>query len=136
MLTGRAEWLDSGQNRCLVHWSTSARWADLIYAWVRARLAVEHRTVSGTVRTCLRHGPLQVKEHGMQDAVMTLEELVEGDDTRGAGAPVLIPRAWLIFMLTARCPLRPADFHGMHKDALLAALRHMELDGRAKCVLL
>ena len=32
---------------------------------------------------------LQVREHGMEDGVMTIEEIRFGDDTRGTGSPEL-----------------------------------------------
>jgi hypothetical protein len=48
----------------------------------------------------------------MQSAVMTLDELTAGEETVGAA------------------------FHGLHPEALSCALRQLEADGRAKCVLL
>jgi hypothetical protein len=74
--------VDAQQSRCLVHWCTPTRWAEQIYSWVRLTQAVR---TSCAPKTDLFDGP-QVKENGLQDAVMTLDELATGDDTKLAGA--------------------------------------------------
>lgn len=54
---GRAEWLDKGHRKCLIHWRKVQEWAEIILQFLR--------------------------EHGMEDSVMTIEEIRSGDDTRG-----------------------------------------------------
>eukprot|EP00249_Psilotum_nudum_P009621 c22049_g1_i1 orf=550-1113(-) len=54
---GRAEWIDKGHRKCLILWRKIQDWADIILLFVH--------------------------EHGMEDGVMTLEELCFGDETHG-----------------------------------------------------
>ena len=84
LLSGRAEWVDVQQSRCLVHWCTPARWAEQIYSWVRLATSCVDAILCAP-KSDLLDGP-QVKENGMQDGVMTLDELAMGDDTKRAGA--------------------------------------------------
>jgi hypothetical protein len=61
---GNAQWLDKGQQRCLVLWMKLGQWADAVYAFAR--------------------------ELGLQDSVMTLDELSSGDEARGTGGTCLL----------------------------------------------
>ncbi len=72
----------------------------------------------------------------MEEAVTTLDELTSGDDTRGAGAHICASPQLCLSHTSARYTYVPmqAEFHGMEHDALVCALRCLELDGRAKCV--
>ncbi|KAI5057281.1 hypothetical protein GOP47_0027296 [Adiantum capillus-veneris] len=54
---GRAEWLDKEHQKCLILWRKIQNWADIILQFVR--------------------------DHGMDDGVMTIEEIRSGDETRG-----------------------------------------------------
>ena len=69
---GSAQWLDKGQQRCLVLWKTLAEWAGALHGFAR--------------------------DFGLQDSVMTLDELSSGDEVRGTGAlrcpSVTHCRAW------------------------------------------
>ncbi|MCO5564201.1 hypothetical protein L7F22_017859 [Adiantum nelumboides] len=53
---GRAEWLDKEHQKCLILWRKVQNWADMILQFVR--------------------------DHGMEDGVMTIEEIRSGDETR------------------------------------------------------
>jgi hypothetical protein len=81
---------------------------------------------------------LQVKEHGLQDTVMTLDELTQGEDTKNAGAALastaVLCHKGLTTQLARFCIARCLTaFHGIHVDALARALRQLEVDGHAKC---
>ncbi|EIE20062.1 subunit of ESCRT-II complex [Coccomyxa subellipsoidea C-169] len=54
---GNAQWLDKSQQRCLVLWKKLGEWADVLYSVIR--------------------------QFGLQDTVMTLDELSSGDDVTG-----------------------------------------------------
>lgn len=54
---GRAEWLDKGQKNCLILWRRIQDWAEYILKFVR--------------------------ENGLEDGVMTLEEIRSGVESRG-----------------------------------------------------
>ncbi|CAK0782296.1 hypothetical protein CVIRNUC_005622 [Coccomyxa viridis] len=61
---GNGRWLDKGRQQCLVLWKKLEEWAATVYGLVR--------------------------ELGMQEAVMTVDELSSGDEVRGTeleGAP-------------------------------------------------
>jgi ESCRT-II complex subunit VPS25 len=49
--------MDKGHRRCLILWRRIQDWAELLLSFVR--------------------------ENGMEDSVMTLEEITSGDETRG-----------------------------------------------------
>jgi len=74
-----------------VHWCTPARWAEQIYCWVRMAQSMPAHACSPIIDSF--DGP-QVKENGLQDAVMTLDELALGDDTKLAGAANL--ECWVV----------------------------------------
>lgn len=78
---GRAEWLDKGHRKCLIHWRKIQDWAETILKFVR--------------------------DHGMEDGVMTIEEIRSGDETRGS------------------------DLAGMDRTVLIRALKHLEQRGKA-----
>ncbi len=63
---GRAAWLDKNKSRCLVLWKTHAEWADAIYDWART--------------------------FGLNDSVVTIDDLSAGDDVEGTGALLARPR--------------------------------------------
>ena len=80
---GGAEWLDgTSKCQCLIFWKRIQEWAAAIYSFVLT--------------------------FGLQDSVMTLKELSEGDDTRGT------------------------DIHGIHREVLVRALRLLESQGKAR----
>lgn len=54
---GRAAWLDKGKSRAMVLWKSHAEWADSIYEWARS--------------------------FGLNDSVMTIDEVSAGDDVEG-----------------------------------------------------
>jgi len=54
---GRAEWLDTSKQRCIVYWRSLEDWAELLYSFARST--------------------------GLSDVVMTVEELSSGIETKG-----------------------------------------------------
>jgi len=58
---GHGLWLDRGQQSCLILWKKLEAWAATIHEWARSS--------------------------GMQDSVMTVDELSSGDEVRGTGEP-------------------------------------------------
>ncbi|XP_010529232.1 PREDICTED: vacuolar protein sorting-associated protein 25-like [Tarenaya hassleriana] len=54
---GRAEWIDKGRRKCLMLWHRVQEWADVILQFVR--------------------------ENGLEDSVMTVEEIRSGTESRG-----------------------------------------------------
>ncbi|XP_058221505.1 vacuolar protein sorting-associated protein 25-like isoform X3 [Rhododendron vialii] len=54
---GRAEWMDKGHRKCLILWHRIQEWADLILRFV--------------------------KDNGLEDSVMTIEEIRSGTESRG-----------------------------------------------------
>jgi len=81
---GNVEWTDKSKTHCLVMWRTPTEWGKLIYQWV-----------SG---------------HGMLSTVMTLYELVNGDDTVGQ------------------------DFHGLDTPILTRALQTLQQERKAELI--
>jgi ESCRT-II complex subunit VPS25 len=56
---GRAEWMDKGHKKCLILWLRIQDWANYILNFV--------------------------KDNGLEDSVMTVEEIRSGIETRGTG---------------------------------------------------
>ena len=56
---GNGLWLDRGQQQCLVLWHKLDTWSDIIYEWARSS--------------------------GLQDSVMTIDELSCSDEVQGTG---------------------------------------------------
>ncbi|XP_048132551.1 vacuolar protein sorting-associated protein 25 isoform X2 [Rhodamnia argentea] len=54
---GRAEWLDKGHRKCLILWHRIQDWADILLNFV--------------------------KDNGLEDSVMTVEEIRSGPESRG-----------------------------------------------------
>lgn len=54
---GRAEWMDKGHRKCLILWHRIQDWADIIVQFV--------------------------KENGLEDSVMTVEEIRSGTESKG-----------------------------------------------------
>eukprot|EP00898_Chlorokybus_atmophyticus_P005930 jgi/Chlat1/6338/Chrsp44S05905 len=79
---GRAEWLDKSRRKCLVLWRTVDEWANIIYTWVR--------------------------DSALADSVVTLDEMISGDDTIGT------------------------ELHGMDRAMLVRALRFLQDRGKAR----
>ena len=80
---GGGEWLDGTTRRtCLVLWRTPAEWGQVVYAWAMGA--------------------------GLKDAVVTLEELQQGEEVRGT------------------------ELAGLHREVLLRAVKALEAEGRAK----
>ncbi|KAL2518456.1 Vacuolar protein sorting-associated protein [Abeliophyllum distichum] len=80
VLEGRAEWLDKGHRKCLILWHRIQDWADLILHFV--------------------------KENGLEDSVMTVEEIRSGVESRGT------------------------ELHGMDRTILMRALKLLEHKGK------
>ncbi|KAF6148643.1 hypothetical protein GIB67_042602 [Kingdonia uniflora] len=78
---GRAEWIDKGRRKCLILWLRIQDWADSILRFVR--------------------------DNGLEDSVMTIEEIRTGIESRGT------------------------DLHGMDRAVLTRALRLLEQKGKA-----
>ena len=57
---GHGLWLDREQQLCLILWKTLDSWAQTIYEWARGA--------------------------GMEDSVMTVDELSSSDETRSTGS--------------------------------------------------
>lgn len=77
---GRAEWMDKSHRRCLILWHRIQDWADIILCFV--------------------------KENGLEDSVMTVEEIRSGVESRGT------------------------DIHGMDRTVLMRALKLLENKGK------
>lgn len=77
---GRAEWMDKSHRRCLVLWHRIQDWAELILRFVR--------------------------ENGLEDSVMTVEEIRLGTESRGT------------------------ELHGMDRTVLMRALKLLEHKGK------
>ncbi|KAH7282365.1 hypothetical protein KP509_35G026700 [Ceratopteris richardii] len=77
---GRAEWMDKAHRKCLVHWRKVQDWAEVILQFAR--------------------------DNGMEDGVMTIDEIRLGDETRGT------------------------DLAGIDKVVLIRALKLLEQRGK------
>ncbi|ESR45920.1 hypothetical protein CICLE_v10002637mg [Citrus x clementina] len=77
---GRAEWLDKGHRKCLILWHRIQDWADIILGFV--------------------------KDNGLEDSVMTVEEIRLGIESRGT------------------------ELHGMDRTILMRALKLLEHKGK------
>ncbi|KAF3447699.1 hypothetical protein FNV43_RR08402 [Rhamnella rubrinervis] len=77
---GRAEWLDKGHRKCLILWHRIQEWADIILNFV--------------------------KENGLEDSVMTVEEIRSGIESRGT------------------------ELNGIDRTVLMQALKHLEHKGK------
>ncbi|KAK2998594.1 hypothetical protein RJ639_012265 [Escallonia herrerae] len=77
---GRAEWMDKSHRKCLILWHRVQDWADLILHFV--------------------------KENGLEDSVMTVEEIRSGIESRGT------------------------ELHGMDRTVLMRALKLLEHKGK------
>ncbi|MQM19997.1 hypothetical protein Taro_053013 [Colocasia esculenta] len=78
---GRAEWMDKGHKKCLILWLRIQDWADCILNFVR--------------------------ENGLENGVMTLEDIRSGIESRGT------------------------ELEGIDRGVLVRALRHLEQKGKA-----
>nr|XP_021851881.1 vacuolar protein sorting-associated protein 25 isoform X1 [Spinacia oleracea] len=77
---GRAEWIDKGHKKCLVLWHRIQDWADIILNFA--------------------------KDNGLEDSVMTVEELRSGVESRGT------------------------ELHGIDRTVLMRALKVLENKGK------
>ncbi|XP_047322927.1 vacuolar protein sorting-associated protein 25 [Impatiens glandulifera] len=77
---GRAEWMDKGHRKCLVLWHRIQDWADLILKFV--------------------------KDNGLEDSVMTVEEIRSGAESGGT------------------------EIHGIDRGVLMRALKQLEHKGK------
>lgn len=77
---GRVEWMDKGHKKCLVLWHRIQDWADIILNFV--------------------------KDNGLEDSVMTVEELRSGVESRGT------------------------ELHGIDRTVLMRALKVLENKGK------
>ena len=74
---GNAQWLDKSQQHCLVLWRKLGEWADVLYSFVR--------------------------QFGLQDSVMTLDELSSGDDVKDTGVAQMSHLAHLLSVCLTAC---------------------------------
>ncbi|PON94761.1 ESCRT-II complex, vps25 subunit [Trema orientale] len=65
---GRAEWLDKGHRKCLILWHRIQEWADIILNFV--------------------------KDNGLEDSVMTVEEIRSGTESRGTATRITFRSPW------------------------------------------
>ncbi|GFZ08712.1 E2F/DP family winged-helix DNA-binding domain-containing protein [Actinidia rufa] len=77
---GRAEWMDKGHRKCLILWHRIQDWSDLILRFV--------------------------KDNGLEDSVMTVEEIRSGTESRGT------------------------ELHGIDRTVLMRALKLLEHKGK------
>jgi ESCRT-II complex subunit VPS25 len=77
---GRAEWMDKGHRKCLVLWHRIQDWADLVLRFV--------------------------KDNGLEDSVMTVEEIRSGIESRGT------------------------ELYGIDRTVLMRALKLLEHKGK------
>lgn len=77
---GRAEWQDKSHRKCLILWHRIQDWANLIVTFV--------------------------KDNGLEDSVMTIEEIRSGVESRGT------------------------ELQGMDRTVLMRALKHLEHKGK------
>ncbi|KAH9605914.1 hypothetical protein KSS87_010239 [Heliosperma pusillum] len=77
---GHAAWMDKGHRRCLVLWHRIQDWAEIIFHFVR--------------------------DNGLEDSVMTVEELRTGVESQGT------------------------ELHGMDRTVLMRALKLLENKGK------
>ncbi|KAG6596709.1 vacuolar protein sorting-associated protein 25 [Cucurbita maxima] len=77
---GRAEWLDKGHRKCLILWHRIQDWADIILHFV--------------------------KNNGLEDSVMTVEEIRSGVESRGT------------------------ELQGIDRTILMRALKQLEQKGK------
>ncbi|GIL95449.1 hypothetical protein Vretimale_1463 [Volvox reticuliferus] len=79
---GRAEWVDKSKTQCLIFWKRVEEWAAVLMDFVRT--------------------------FGLSDSVMTMDELVGGDDVRGT------------------------ELFGLHTEVLARVLRLLEAQGKVR----
>eukprot|EP00873_Tetraselmis_striata_P040747 jgi/Tetstr1/461011/TSEL_006161.t1 len=79
---GKADWVNSAQQSCIIYWRTLEDWAQLLLSFAQST--------------------------GMNDLVMTVDELSSGIETRGT------------------------ELEGIHKEVLLRAIRRLESQGQAR----
>ncbi|KAL8224480.1 hypothetical protein R6Q57_019955 [Mikania cordata] len=92
VLDGRAEWMDKNHRQCLILWHRIKDWADIILHFV--------------------------KENGLEDSVMTVEEIRTGIESRGTGKQIdvqklLKPSSYLhyvLLMFFSNCAISMASF--------------------------
>uniref|UniRef100_A0A3B5K1E1 Vacuolar protein-sorting-associated protein 25 n=1 Tax=Takifugu rubripes TaxID=31033 RepID=A0A3B5K1E1_TAKRU len=89
------EWLDKNKSRCLVMWRRPEEWGKLMYQWVSREDLIFMISVS---------------RNGMVNAVFTLYELSNGDDTEGE------------------------EFHGLEEWMLLRSLQALQAEGKAEII--
>ncbi|GAV88498.1 ESCRT-II domain-containing protein [Cephalotus follicularis] len=77
---GRAEWLDKGHRKCLILWHRIQDWAEIVLQFV--------------------------KDNGLEDSVMTVEEIRSGIESRGT------------------------ELHGVDRTVLMRALKLLENKGK------
>ncbi|KAM6556561.1 hypothetical protein CsatB_003580 [Cannabis sativa] len=77
---GRGEWLDKGHRKCLILWHRIQEWADIVLNFV--------------------------KDNGLEDSVMTVEEIRSGIESRGT------------------------ELHGIDRTILMRALKLLEQKGK------
>lgn len=95
-LTGRAEWLDKSHRKCLLLWHRIQDWADLIISFVSIAQLKAAVNLSPVFALCMNLFVTfyQVKDNGLEDSVMTVEEIRSGVESRGTG------KFWALKLIT------------------------------------
>lgn len=78
------EWTDRQKRQCHIHWQSPEQWAEVIHSWARA--------------------------NGFLNSVVTLEDLIDGDDTV------------------------QESFHGINRRTLIKALEALQKKGLAAII--
>lgn len=112
MSAGRAAWLDKGNGRAMVLWKSHAEWADTIYEWARS--------------------------FGLNDSVMTIDELSGGDDVESTGVAhcSCLPVGYLTLQQhehrgSSSLSLS-AELEGLPREIIVPALKILEGKGLAR----
>lgn len=94
------EWTDRQKRQCHIHWQSPEQWAEVIHSWART--------------------------NGFLNSVVTLEDLIDGDDT------VQECKFWSRF----NKPLRNnfLAFHGINRRTLIKALEALQKKGLAAII--
>lgn len=95
LAVGNGLWLDKGQQQCLILWHKLDAWAQIIYEWAR--------------------------NSGLQDSVMTIDELSSGDEVQGTGK--------------SRSPFRvPTSNVHLPHQIILSSTKHLLVFCQGPCV--
>lgn len=108
--TGRAEWIDKGHKKCLILWHRIQDWADLIVQFVSdppKHFHISNEYLFGFLLIYLFFIFDQVRENGLADNVMTVEEIRSGTESRGTGTYWLFQISRMLKYCQNRWSLEP-----------------------------